>query len=347
MDRDGGFWDMKDRACARWLGAAIVSLALTIWSEAGAQTDSDWGIFTFQFENDVFGNTDQHFTHGTRLAWMSPEGDVSGWIKEAASYVPLFDADASKHMVISLGQSILTPDDISQSALIVNDRPYAGWLYLGIGLVSVSGDWLDNLELDIGVVGPLSGAEAVQKTWHRSFGFQRPNGWDNQLRNEPGLLLAYERKWRQWSRIEFDSFSFDVDMMPHLGATLGNVLTQGAAGITFRIGSDLVEHYDYGPPRIRPSLPGSNFFTTGGGFAWYVFLGAEGRGVVNNIFLDGNNFRRSHSVDKKDFVGDIQGGVAVIIGRTRLAYTHVLRTKEFDGQDHSDQFGSFSISAIF
>ena len=69
--------------------------------------------------------------------------------------------------------------------------------------------------------------------------------------------------------------------------------------------------------------------------------------MVNNIFLDGNNFRSSHSVDKKDFVGDVQAGVAVIIDRVRLAYTHVLRTKEFDGQDHSNQFGAFSISMIF
>ena len=66
-----------------------------------------------------------------------------------------------------------------------------------------------------------------------------------------------------------------------------------------------------------------------------------------NIFLDGNNFRRSHSVDKKDFVGDAQGGLAIIIGRVRLAYTHVFRTKEFDSQDDTDQFGAFSISAIF
>ena len=48
-----------------------------------------------------------------------------------------------------------------------------------------------------------------------------------------------------------------------------------------------------------------------------------------------------------NFVGDIQGGVAVIIGRVRFAYTHILRTKEFDGQDHADQFGAFSISMRF
>jgi len=331
----------------RWLAAVILGVAAAISCRAEAQSTAKDGIFTFQFENDIFGNTDQHFTHGTRLAWMSAEDDVPAWAKDAASLVPVFDTAASKHIVFSLGQSILTPDDISQSALIPNDRPYAGWLYAGIGLVSVSDDHLDNLELDLGVVGPLSGASTVQKTWHRWFGFQRPNGWRNQLKNEPGVLLTYERKWRRWAHVEFGALGFDGDFTPHIGASLGNVLTQGALGLTVRVGSNFVKNYDYGPPRIRPSLPGSDFFTTDGGFSWYVFFGVEGRGVVNNIFLDGNNFRRSHSVDKKDFVGDVQGGLALIIGRVRLAYTHILRTKEFDGQDHADQFGAFSISALF
>lgn len=337
---------MNGVKCEGWLGAIIISVAMTfVFCNAQAQDRSDEGIFSLQFANDLFGNTDQHFTHGTRLSWMSAENSVPDWVKDAASLVPLFDEDASKRIVYSLGQNILTPDDISQSALIANDRPYAGWLYAGIGLVSVDGDRLDNLELDIGVVGPYSGAEDVQKTWHRWFGFQSPNGWDNQLKNEPALLLSYERKWRRWSR--FKALGFDGDITPHIGANLGNVLTQIATGFTVRIGNDLSRHYDYGPPRIRPSLPGSDYFSANDGIGWYVFLGAEGRGVLHNIFLDGNTYRRSHSVSKKPFVGDVQAGVAVIIGRVRVAYTHVLRTKEFDGQDHSDQFGAFSVSMIF
>jgi lipid A 3-O-deacylase len=196
---------------------AIAALAFTLSGGAHAGDRSDKGIFSVQFENDIFGNTDQHFTHGTRLSWMSPEDDVPDWVRDAASYVPLFDAGASKRIVYSLGQTIMTPDDLSQSALIVDDRPYAGWLFAGIGLVSVRNDRLDNLELDIGIIGPDSGAEAVQKTWHRWFGFQRPNGWDNQLKDEPGLMLTFERNWRRWARVEFGALTLDSDLMPHVG----------------------------------------------------------------------------------------------------------------------------------
>ncbi len=330
----------------RWRTALAVLGVFALFSQEGqAQDSAEEGILTFQFENDIFGNTDQHFTHGTRLAWMSPEDKVPEWVKNAAALMPAFDPKASKRIVYSLGQSIFTPDDLKTSELIPEDRPYAGWLYAGVGLVSVTGDRLDNLEFGVGVVGPASFAEDVQKTWHKWFGFQRPNGWDNQLENELGILLSYERKWRRWLR--FGGLGLDGDVTPHVGINLGNVLTQGAVGFTMRIGSDLAHHYDYGPPRIRPSLPGSDYFVSDGGLGWYVFFGAEARGVFHNIFLDGNTFRDSHSVDKKPLVGDVQGGIALIIGPVRLAYTHVFRTKEFGSQDDTDQYGAFSISARF
>ena len=302
-------------------------------------------ILTLQFENDYFGNTDQHFSQGVRAGLLMPAELAPDWVKDTMSRLPWVDAGTSKHLVFSLGQSIFTPDDLKRSDLIANERPYAGWLYAGVGLTWVDENALDSLELDIGIVGPHSYAEDIQTTWHEWFDFQRPQGWAHQLRDEPGVLLTYEHKWRKVP--EFSPFGLQGDITPHVGASLGNVLTQVAAGFTVRVGNDLKNKLDYGPPRIRPSLPGSDYFETARGWSWYVFAGIEGRGVLRNIFLDGNSFRDSHSVDKKTFVGDIQAGLALIIGRVRLAYTHVLRSKEFDEQDDTDQFGAVSLSVKF
>lgn len=142
-----------------------------------------------------------------------------------------------------------------------------------------------------------------------------PRGWDNQLHNEPGVVLFYERQWRRLR--EFETFGFGVDMTPHVGAALGNVYTYGATGVTFRVGRNLPA--DYGPPRIRPSLPGSGFFLGSDGFGWYLFAGVEGRAVGRDIFLDGNTFEDSQNVDKKNFVADGQAGIAVTIDDVRLA----------------------------
>ena len=57
-------------------------------------------------------------------------------------------------------------------------------------------------------------------------------------------------------------------------------------------------------------MPGGGYFRRKKGFNWYLFAGLEGRAVFRNIFLDGNTFTDSHSVDSKHFVGDIQAGLA-------------------------------------
>jgi hypothetical protein len=321
-------------AAALWLGPA--------GGTSAAEPDRG-GILTFQFENDLFSNKDGHFTHGTRIAWMSPEDSVPEWVRDAAGHVPLFDARASKRIVWSLGQSMYTPEDIGRADPDPNDRPYGGWTYIGIGLVSVDDAQLDNLELNIGMVGPASGAGAVHRAWHDAFGFKEPKGWDHQIGNEPGINLIYDRKWRNFHR--FDLIGLEVDATPNAGVALGNVFTHAQAGLTVRLGQDLPA--DYGPPRIRPSLPGSDYFMPEKAFGWYLFAGVTGRAVARDIFLDGNTFADSPSVDKRPFVGDFQMGFAVTVGDVRLAYTHILRTREFEGQGESDQFGSLSVSARF
>lgn len=311
--------------------------------------DPAW-IITLQFSNDIFGGSDRHFTHGTRFAALSPEAHVPGFVEAAAKALPLFPQDGRLRVSYSLGQDIFTPERIEERDLIEDDRPYAGWLYGGIGLVSENGQRLDNLELNLGVVGPASLAEQVQTEYHRLINVTVPEGWDNQLENEPGIVLYYERKWRSlWEaklgdKEVLDELAFDVT--PHLGGALGNVFTYGAAGVTFRLGEDL--RNDYGPPRLRPALPGSDFFRPDDDFGWYFFAGAEGRAVARNIFLDGNTFRDSHSVDKRPFVVDIQAGMAITLGeRLRLAYTHLWRSEEFEEQDAPDQFGTLSLSVRF
>jgi hypothetical protein len=222
----------------------------------------------------------------------------------------------------------------------LDDRPYAGWLYGSLGLISETGKQLDQLGLTVGMVGPASLAEQTQKLVHSIVGADRPEGWSTQLRNEPGIVLTYEHSWRRFvSRTLITGLPFDIT--PHAGGAIGNIYTYANAGATLRVGNKLP--LDYGPPRIQPSLPGSDFFISDG-LAWYLFGGVDGRAVVRNIFLDGNSFRDSRSVDKKPFVGDLQFGFAIIFEGVRLSYTHVVRTKEFKTQDGGDNFGAVSLS---
>lgn len=329
--------------------AASIALAalLSATLPAGAAEEKKTGsVINFQVENDLFGgNTDRNYTNGVRVTWLSAEGDVPDWVSMPASHVPFFASGGNLRVLFGLGQNLYTPTDITVRELQGDDRPYAGWLYGSVGLVSDNGTILDNLQLDIGILGPAALGSPVQEFVHDLIDSRDPSGWDNQLKNEPGFVLFYERKWR--SIMEFDTFlpGYGVDATPHVGAALGNVFTYGAGGLTLRFGKNLPS--DYGSPRIRPSLPGSNFFVSDGSFGWYLFAGIEGRAIARNIFLDGNTFRDSHSVDKRNLVGDLQVGAAVTMGDWRLSYTQVYRTREFDQQDSGDVFGSLNVSYRF
>jgi hypothetical protein len=190
------------------------------------------------------------------------------------------------------------------------------------------------------VVGPSAYAEATQETVHELTNSPDPSGWDNQLKDEPAVMLTYERKWR--SLYAMSPFGLGVDFTPHLGGSIGNVFTQVVAGGTARIGFDLPQ--DYGPPRIRPSLPGSDFFVPTRQVSGYLFAGVEGRAVGHNIFLDGNTWKDSHSVDKEHFVGSLQVGAVLTWEDLRLSYTHVIMSEEFKQQQGGDQFGAITLS---
>jgi hypothetical protein len=345
-----------------------VVAAASLWAPLSAQAvPKPEGCFAnLQVENDLFGGgSDRHYTHGMRLSVavpapaqldVAPEtclifadqaragGDILQNLFGKLFLIP----DRTRHVEAILGQSMFTPENVKRTDLVAGDRPYAGWLYFGLAL-STERDrgesrTLDNFELDIGVIGPMSFARDVQNAWHDWIGADHARGWDHQLKNEVGVLALYERKF-PFPRVALGDF--EAELMPSAGFALGNVYTYGSAGVTLRFGGNIP--FDYGPPRIRPGLHGSSFTPAGseGGFGWYLFAGIEGRAVARNIFLDGNTFRNSHSVEKHPFVGDLQVGLVLRFDWGNLAFTNIFRTREFDGQRENDEFGSINLSVRF
>lgn len=304
------------------------------------------GIWTFVNENDFYsrGNTDKHYSNGLRFGYMSADGGAPQRFYDISPEVPLFSANAARRLGFSIGHNLYTPEDKTRANPDLRDRPYAAFLYAGFAMQSELPNRLDTIELDIGVVGPAAMGEAVQNNWHGAIGVNEAKGWDYQLKNEPGIALIYERKWRYAQPIPIWD-GLGIDFIPHVTASLGNVFTYGGFGGIVRLGDDL--GVDFGPPRIRPALPGSGSFRPVDSFAWYLFAGAEARAVARDITLDGNTFTNSRSVDKNILVGDFQLGLAVVFESIRVSYTQVLRTKEFQDQRRPDFFGSLSISARF
>lgn len=303
------------------------------------------GVFTFINENDLYAikNSDRHYTNGVRLAWLSADDEVPEWGKTLGDALPFLNPEARRRIGWAIGHNLYTPQDKATRELVRDDRPYAAFLYVGLALQSETESRLDTLELDVGAVGPVALGKPIQNNYHPLIGAKKAYGWNHQIKNEPGVALVWERKWRLNDEQPPDTLSWDV--IPHLSGSVGNVFTYAGAGAVFRFGDDL--RSDFGPPRIRPALPGSSSFRPRDSFGWYVFAGGEARLVAHDIFLDGNTFTDSHGISKKPLVGDFQLGFALLFERARVTFTQVMRTREFEGQDRPNFFGSISLSARF
>ncbi|HWD26436.1 MAG TPA: lipid A deacylase LpxR family protein [Rhizomicrobium sp.] len=324
------------------VAALLAGTALCGTGPASADDTKDTrsGALSIQFENDIFFNTDQHYTNGVQLNYTTAPQDTPTWLEDFAHDLPLFEDHGEVRTNYQLGQDIFTPRNTSAAVPNPKDRPYAGYLYVGLGILSKGDNHLDQAELQLGTTGPASLAEDAQNWVHTVIGDQKALGWHFQLRDEPIANLFYERSWKLIPPKSLFGVFFDLE--PHAGVAVGNAYDYLNAGAMARVGINLPD--DFGPPRLEPSLPGSSFFEPNGAISAYLFAGVDGRVVGRNIFLDGNSFEASPSVEKRLLVGDLQLGAAMQIGGARLSFTHVFRSKEFATQASADQFGSVDLT---
>jgi lipid A 3-O-deacylase len=336
---------MSIRLVRTWLlhVALLLIAAVGTPSNAAAADDDAGGTFNVLWENDAIAGTDHHYTNGLEFSYLSVQDHLWNWFRKTSEVLPGVGKDDHLRVGLSFGQSIFTPDDTDATAPLPDQRPYAGWLYLGVAVVANRGNDLDTWVLNLGVVGPSAKGEEVQNHFHDWIRSRHSLGWANQLEDEFGYQLLYEHRWRGIGERELGPLQ--IDFSPHLGFSLGNVATYANAGITLRLGRDLED--DFGVPRIRPSLPGSGFFQPRDGFGWYVFAGVDARTVARNIFLDGEASTYDVSIDKETFVYDGQAGLAVIWRKFRFAYTYVIRSHEYQGQGQPDRFASLGLTFRF
>jgi hypothetical protein len=333
------------------LGLLLLAWILPAAANAKAAEEPAGSIL---FENDLFYNADHDYTNGTELSYTTAPDQSPAWAHRAAHFLLPFFSDAEKKDSVrtrfALGQAMFTPTDITLVNPPLNDRPYAAFFFGSIGVVGDATDaygngHFDQVQLTLGAIGPMAAGEEVQKFIHAIVHGRKPSGWHYQLRDEPGLVLQYERTLKLVEHKDAADLQYDIE--PHFGGAVGNVWDYVNAGAMARIGFNMPK--DYGPMRIQPSLPGSDYFEPGtnGVLGAYIFAGIEGRAVARNLFLDGNSFESSRSVSKLNLVGDLVLGAAVTFDCARLAFSHVIRTREYKTQGGDDQYGAVDLTLRF
>ncbi|MBP0049579.1 lipid A deacylase LpxR family protein [Marinobacterium sp. AK62] len=341
-----------------WLTTALLTGCALVPFQV--QAEQNWTANLY-FENDLFSETDQQYTNGIRVSWVSPEiesflddPDLPHWMRSANRWLTPLDPepvslgnDVSRRLIFSLGQQIYTPEDRDRRTLDPDDRPYAGWLYAGFGYHTQTRRRMNSFEVNLGMVGPAALGEEAQDFIHELRGFETFKGWDNQLKNEPGIQLIYEHKYR-WLRHTIQP-GWEQEVLLHAGGSLGNVATYLNGGFEYRVGYRLP--HDFGTSALRPggdnSVPGRGDPRLKHQWGIHAFVSLDARYVAQDIFLDGNTWRDSHSVDRTPWVGDSAYGIAATYGRWKLSYARVYRTRQFEQQPDNHNYGSLAVSYTF
>jgi hypothetical protein len=339
---------------------------------------------TARLENDLFANTDQNYTNGVAFTAIShdfvgklhPEclpAPVRLQAELIAFLNPGFWADAenpahTQNVVVKFGQSMFTPKDPARTDLVLDDRPYAGLLYVGMSwnrrkhAPQRNSETLDTREITLGIIGPLALAEPTQNLFHNMMGVDRFLGWQHQLKNEPALQLAIDRKFRNYLGTGAIQPGFSADAIRSLGLRLGNIETSATTGIEGRIGWNLPN--DFGTYPIKPGAenrpPSASVHNNSGDATLvatrpragvHLFGTLESKLVLHDFSLDGNLFQSSHSVTRQPWVAQAAVGLStqgLVAGHgVKLAVMHVYRTREFKEQVSNHAYGSIALSIEF
>jgi hypothetical protein len=284
-------------------------------------------------ENDLYSslveNDDRWYTNGLRLEYglgsRDPAPPILGrWpVRFAdrlcgAGCAPRNGESAIDTIGYALVSNTYTPTDTQLIAPDPRDRPYAGVLFVSqlYDRASVREGRIAaerRLSIDLGVIGPASGAGEIQRWWHRRIGAAVPRGWGAQIGDEPIVQLG----WREERRVA--RFGEIAELWAQGRADLGTLRVMAAAGGQARFGwlGSRLDAREAQAPWIS---------------AAYANVGVEARLVGWNATIDGGVFTGGSSVSSRPFLAQWSfGAVVEVKERVRITYDYFERTKEFRG----------------
>lgn len=307
---------------------------------------------TITLENDIVTGSDNNYTNGLGVSWTSselssyaPDRFISKW-GQAFGFLPFVgDDDYRTYSSWTLAQEMHTPDDIKTADPPLDDQPYAGVLYVDSVLYAVKERWAHAWQLKLGVTGPASRAEDVQRWFHDVVGADEPMGWDTQLPSEPVINFGYTVAHELVRGRAGQSAEWRLVPVGHLG--LGTYFTGVGLGMYGEFGWNLVEAL--GGTALRAGLNSASTVGVGPVEGWSValFCGAAVYGIAHYLPLDGTVFHDSRSVDTKPAVATGSVGLSVRHDRLVLSIAATFHSDTFETQRKNAEFGTMSFAWYF
>lgn len=297
--------------------------------------ESNWLAVTV--DNDILVGNDNGYTNGFFISWFKA-GDQNDRFTPDWLAVPLswsVDAEGAKATLqaYTLGQIMVTPEDITIESPPIDDLPYSGSLLLTYSFITIAEAHADSVGTVIGVVGPSSGGETTQKWFHEQFDADEPEGWDTQLDDEIVFQLSRGRLWRTWTASDDH-----MDLLFLGEAGVGTLSSFVASGMLFRYGRDLSR--TFATPLLINNRSANPVAIEGG---WYLFAGLRFEYVFNLIYTDGNTYRDSRSIEYDQSQLGITAGLAYSWDNVSVTFAVYDSNLSDDLSGDISRFGTFTI----
>jgi lipid A 3-O-deacylase len=321
------------------IASFIITTLLLVISQS-LYADTDWKSVTF--DNDLFRGSDNGYTNGLYYSWIDINPDEkniwTNFLTKPFNFSLPNERSVVKTSGYTLGQTMITPSDITIENPDQREVPYSGLLVLSNSSLYIYENYADYIGVSIGLVGPASLAGDSQKSIHSTTGSTLPEGWDTQINNEVVFTIARKRSWKVWT-----SDNGNIQFLTTASVAAGTIQSHAKVSTMFMYGSNLGNSF---ASSLLSGSRASNPISTGGG--WFVFHSIGGGYTANNIALDGNTFENSRSVSYQHNSYSAMTGVAYswLDWSFTLAFVddNVI-TSNFN-TDEATQYGTFTIGWI-
>ena len=305
----------------------------------------DWQLknINFQTENDADVRDDGAYSYGGGISTLFYRKNSN----QSILHIPFTNYSKSDNYIsFGFAHQLYTPQDFENPNLILKDRPYAGYMYLQSGLYQSLNNNLTSLNIQVGIVGPSSQMESVQKLIHSLIGSPDPQGWEHQIKDELIFQLNFSQK-KYYNLDNIFGLNYSSSILPEYGIELGNASTKIYTSALFRWGKNTPQ--DYGAYVIdntnysKISLKSEEIYKSKK-WRYYINFSLKANAIAKNIFLDGNSYKESHSVKKNNFTLDVGYGLSFAYKDFSIDYIRRHTSKEFKTQEKLYSYGTLLFS---
>ena len=306
-----------------------------------AQKKNQAQFLKIYWDDDFFNlrgeGTDRGYSSGLKIDYFYTK---NGKAKFPSNLLMKVTENADNLYGWGISNNIYTPNDIKATDIQYGDRPYAGSTYFTHTLVSSDNVKKQKLttSFSIGALGKYSFSKEIQTWVHGVINYQKPQGWDNQIKSD--VIVNYSVNYE---RLLF-SPSVNLELLGNVEGNAGTLVNNMGLGLQFRAG----KFFNYFSNYERPTFKGnSNAPAPPNRFQFFFYMKTNGVAVMDDATLQGGFFSHNQSPYRisKDsinrFYMQYEYGIVIANKRVGFVFAEKIRTPEFK-RSYAEQIGNLT-----